>query len=178
MIKLNKHNLAIILILLMTIFIVCKTKQANSRSETLPSQVVTDFKMYESASGKKMYYLYAEKAFVYDEPQVINVVKPYIIFYKENGDVNSTLSAVSGRVNTKSSDLFAKDSVIVKTADSTVLQTDSLIWENTQEIITTDAWIKIDSKQGLIEGQGLVSDAGLKKIEIKSSVTGKSHYEF
>jgi LPS export ABC transporter protein LptC len=125
-----------------------------------------------------MYYLYAEKAFVYDEPQKINVVKPFIIFYKENGDVNSTLKAISGWVNSKTSDLFAKDSVLVQTSDSTILRTDSLVWDNDHKVITTDAWVRIESKQGLIQGQGLISDAGLKKIEIKSSVTGKSHYEF
>ncbi len=162
----------------LTFTTVCKTKQPVTNSEPLPSQIVTDFKMYESASGKRMYYLYAEKAFVFEEPQKINVIKPYVIFYKENGAVNSTLKSISGWVNSKTSDLFAKDSVIVQTSDSTILRTDSLVWDNDDQIITTDAWVKIDSKQGLIEGQGLTSDAGLKKIEIKSSVTGKSHYEF
>jgi LPS export ABC transporter protein LptC len=122
--------------------------------------------------------LFAEKAYVYDDPQKITVSKPFIIFYDENGLISSTLNAQRGRVNNQTSDLFAQDSVLVQTSDSTILQTDSLVWNNQSQIIQTDAWVKIQTKQGLIEGQGLISDAALKKIEIKSSVTGKSTYEF
>lgn len=159
-------------------FLSCPPNKNPSNAESLPSQIVTDFTLFESASGMKLYRLTAEKAFIYDETEKISVNKPFIIFYNEDGSVSSTLTALSGRVNSRSSDLFAQDSVVVITSDSTILHTDSLVWKNFEQLITTDAWVKIESRQGLIEGQGLISDAALKKIEIKSSVTGKSHYEF
>jgi len=169
------------LLLLGGLFLIILNCPSNNKpvpSETLPSQIVTDFQLYESTSGKKLYRLYAEKAYVYDEPQKITVTKPYIVFYNEDGSVSSTLNALRGQVNNKTSDLLAQDSVLVQTSDSTILKTDSLVWNNQSQIILTDAWVNIQTKQGLIEGQGLISDAAMKKIEIKSSVTGKTHYEF
>lgn len=175
--KIEKFDLYLIELILLCI-VSCPSNNRPAPSETLPSQIVTDFRLYESTSGKKLYRLYAEKAYVYDEPQKITVSKPFIIFYDENGIITSTLNAQRGMVNSQTSDLFAQDSVLVQTSDSTILRTDSLVWNNKSQIILTDAWVKIQTKQGLIEGQGLISDAALKKIEIKSSVTGKSHYEF
>jgi LPS export ABC transporter protein LptC len=173
-----KRLMRMLLLSAIVLFISCPSNNKPANSETLPSQIITDFKLFESTSGLKLYSLTAEKAFVYTDAQVITVINPHVIFYNDDGTVSSVLLSLKGRVNTKTSDLFAQESVVVRTSDSTILYTDSLIWNNSSEKITTDAWIKIDSKQGLIEGQGLVSDASLKKIEIISSVTGKSKYEF
>lgn len=173
-----KKYLFVLICLILFVLVNCTSNNKPSTSEILPSQIVTDFLLYESISGKRLYRLYAQKAYVYDSNQKIEVIKPFIIFYNEDGSVYSTLNAVRGKVNMQTSDLYAYDSVLVQTADSTILNTDSLAWNNQKQIIITDAQIKIQSKQGLIEGRGLESDAGLKKIEIKSSVTGKSHYEF
>jgi LPS export ABC transporter protein LptC len=175
--KIGKTGLFLMVFSLVSI-LSCPQNNKPVQSEALPSQIVTDFQLYESASGKKLYRLFAEKAYVFDETQKINVTKPYIVFYNENGSISSTLNAIRGQVDSKTSDLFAKDSVLVQTSDSTILKTDSLVWNNKTQTIITDAWVKIQTRQGLIEGQGLVSDAAMKKIEIKSSVTGKSHYEF
>jgi len=164
--------------MLILLLCACPDNKKPAQSETLPSQIITDFKLFESTSGLKLYRVNAAKAYVYSDAQKIDVDNPYIIFYNEDGTVSSTLNSLRGSVNTKNSNLFLKDSVLVQTQDSTILHTDSLIWNNQEQIITTDAWVIIESKQGKITGQGLISDAGLKKIEIKSSVTGKSHYEF
>ncbi|MEO0092264.1 MAG: LPS export ABC transporter periplasmic protein LptC [candidate division WOR-3 bacterium] len=161
----------------------CKSKSKNSQTEQLPSQIVTNFTLFESASGQRLYRLFATKAYVYEEgnnseAQKIVVNQPHILFYDEDGSVYSTLDAKKGVVYTQSSDLVAQDIVVVQTSDGTILQTDSLVWNNRERIITTDAWVKIENRQGVIEGRGLISDAALKRIEIKSSVTGKSTYEF
>jgi len=175
----QKVNLFIIGVMSISLLCIsCPSNNKKSSTEQLPSQVITNFTLFESATGLKLYRLNAEKAFIYEDVEKITVNKLYIIFYNEHGQVSSTLNALRGRVNTQTSDLFAQDSVIVQTSDSTILHTDSLIWNNRNRTITTDAWVKIESRQGLIEGQGLISDAELKRIEIKSSVTGKSKYEF
>lgn len=177
--KIISTNLAKIIFVMFIVFISsCPSDNKPASQETLPLQIITDFKMYESTSGLRLYLVNAQKAYIFNDAQKITVDRPYIIFYNEDGLVSSTLNACRGYIDTKNSNLFALDSVIVETNDSTILHTDSLIWSNQEQKITTDAWVRIESKQGLIEGQGLISDAGMKKIEIKSSVTGKSHYEF
>ena len=156
----------------------CRDSAPNAISESMPSQVVEGFKLTESISGKKFYQLQADKAFCYESLNKIDVVEPKIIFFDENCKEFSTLTARAGVVFNKTSDLVAQGEVVVRTEDSTYLYTDSLVWLNARQIVTTDAWVKINSQQGNIEGQGLISDAGLKKIEIKSAVKGKSHYKF
>ena len=156
----------------------CRESEPKASSENIPSQIVEGFKLTESVSGKKLYQLQAIKAYLYESLNKIEVTEPKIIFFDEAGKEFSTLVARTGSVNNKSSDLTARNEVIVQTQDSTFLYTDSLVWLNNRQIVTTDAWVKINSKQGNIEGQGLISDAGLKKIEIKSAVKGKSNYQF
>jgi LPS export ABC transporter protein LptC len=163
---------------ILIIFISCRESEPKTGSENIPSQIVEGFRLTESVSGKKLYQLQAVKAYVYESSNKIDVTEPKIIFFDDTGKEFSTLVARSGSVNNKSSDLIARNEVIVQTQDSTYLYTDSLVWLNSRQIVTTDAWVRINSKQGNIEGQGLISDAGLKKIEIKSAVKGKSNYQF
>jgi LPS export ABC transporter protein LptC len=156
----------------------CRQPEPKTTSETVPSQIVEGFKLTESVSGKKFYQLQADKAYCYETLNKIEVIEPKIIFFDETGKEFSTLNARFGSINNKTSDLIARSDVIVRTEDSTYLNTDSLVWLNNKQIVTTDAWVKIRSRQGNVEGQGLISDAGLKKIEIKSAIKGKSNYQF
>ena len=73
---------------------------------------------------------------------------------------------------------LARGNVLVETVDSTKLQTDSLTWNNREQLVRTDAHVQIQTPKGKVEGIGLVSDAGLEKIEILSEVTGQSEYRF
>lgn len=159
-------------------FLNCQKPTPKTNSEILPSQIVEEFKLTESQGGKKIYQLTAKKAYQYEALNKIEVLEPKIVFFNETGEESSILVARLGRVFTKTSDLVAQKEVVVKTADSTYLYTDSLVWLNLNQLVTTDCWIKIKSPEGIIEGQGLIADAGLKKIEVKSAIKGKSNYRF
>ncbi len=91
----------------------CKSKSKNSQTEQLPSQIVTNFTLFESASGQRLYRVFATRAYVYEEgnnseAQKIVVNQPHILFYDEDGSVYSTLDAKKGVVYTQSSDLVAQ----------------------------------------------------------------------
>lgn len=160
------------------LFSTCQKPEPKANLESIPAQIVEGFKLTESISGKKLYELQAVQACLYESLNKIEVSEPKIIFFDNEGKQFSILFARAGSVNNKTSDLVARNEVIVRTQDSTYLYTDSLVWLNNRQIVTTDAWVKIKSPQGDIEGQGLIADAGLTKIEIKSAVKGKSNYQF
>jgi len=101
-----------------------------------------------------------------------------VLFYSEAGGINSTLVADGGSIYSQSEDLVARGHVVVRTADSTVLVTDSLAWSNQRRLVRTDANLVIETPKGRVEGKGLVSDAALTKIDILSPVRGTSDYEF
>lgn len=153
-----------------------KGKESNS-TPALPSEIVEDFKLNETEQGKKVYSLKAEKAYLYKSLHRIDVVEPRITFFDEKGGVFSTLSSQKGRIDTRTYNLLAKGDVVVRTRDSTILYTDSLIWDQRKRIITTQAWVRVKSPTSTLEGEGLVSDASLQRIEI-THIKGESPYRF
>ena len=156
----------------------CREKSTVGPPQTLPSQTVEDLVLHESSSGKRLYTLEAEKAYVYDADQRIEVTSPHVAFYDEAGKVHSRLVADAGTIYSKTEDLVARGHVEVRTEDSTMLATDSLSWANSRRVVRTDAPVEISTPRGRVNGRGLVSDAGLTKIEILSEVTGRSDYDF
>lgn len=156
----------------------CHNEKVATVSGNLPDQVVVEFRLDESTSGQRLYTLVADEAVVFDAEGRIDVRQPRITFYNERGDVHSILSARAGAIFTKTEDLVAWGEVVVRTADSTVLITDSLAWSNRHRVVRTDAPVVIETTRGRVMGQGLIADAGLTKIEFLSEVRGSSSYEW
>jgi LPS export ABC transporter protein LptC len=156
----------------------CKDKPVCGPNPVLPNQETDVFTLHESSSGKRQYTLEAQKAYVYDPAQRVDVTGLRVLFYDEVGGVSSTLVADEGSIYSQNEDLVARGNVIVRTSDSTVLTTDSLAWSNQRRLVRTDADLVIETPKGRIEGKGLVSDAGLTKIDILSPVQGTSDYDF
>ena len=150
----------------------------KARSVVLPSQVIEGFKLTETVDGKLVYALEAETARVFEDSNRIEVVKPEVHFFNQQQELFSTLFSQTGTVNMKTSDLVARGDVRVSTRDSMFLETDSLVWRNKEQLVTTDAPVNMRSPKGNVSGVGLVSDAGLKRIEIKNQVSGTTKYEF
>jgi LPS export ABC transporter protein LptC len=156
----------------------CNDKPVCGPNAVLPSQEIDGFTLHESSSGKRLYTLEAQKAYVYDPAQRVDVTGLRVLFYDDVGGINSTLVADEGSIYSKNEDLVARGHVIVRTSDSTMLATDSLSWSNLGRLVRTDADLVIETPKGRIEGKGLVSDAGLNKIDILSPVHGTSDYDF
>lgn len=156
----------------------CADEQVEVGAAELPSQIVEGFVLHESSSGERLYTLEAETAYVYDTEQRVDVFVPRVTFYDETGEVHARLRADRGAIHSATDDLVAKGAVLVETVDSTSLRTDSLSWNNRERLVRTDAHVEIETPKGRVEGYGLVSDAGLERIQILSEVTGQSEYRF
>ncbi|MEO0004566.1 MAG: LPS export ABC transporter periplasmic protein LptC [candidate division WOR-3 bacterium] len=156
----------------------CRQERVAFSPDVLPSQVILDLTLDESMSGRRLWTLYASRAVVWEKDNRIDVDTIKIVFYDENGAPYSQLNADCGRVFTRTEDLVARGNVRVTTSDSTTLLTDSLAWDNSRRIVHTDADITIRTLKGTIWGKGLVSDASLERIEIKSEVRGSADYDF
>jgi LPS export ABC transporter protein LptC len=135
-----------------------------------PNQVIEDFRLTETNEGRTFFDLQAERAFVYEDSHRIEVVRPRVRFYDSDRRLTSILTADAGRVDTRSSNLTARGAVRVVTRDSTSLHTDSLVWVNAQRQVMTDADVRMEGPTGTIAGRGLVSDAELKRIDIRQTI--------
>ncbi len=175
----RKTKLGLALFLCLSLFLsACKEAIPEKSLQNLPDQVVKDFTLHESMTGRPLYTLMASEASVFESEGRIDVQNPRVVFYEENGATTAVLTAATGVMWTKTQNLIARDNVRVETADSTVLLTDSLMWNNARQQVYTDAPVTIISVKGKVSGQGLIADAGLKKIEILSEIRGNSDYEF
>lgn len=165
-------------LLLGQVLVGCGEKPVAVEERNLPSQIVDSLVLHESRSGNRLYTLEADSAYVYDDEQRAELVRPRVTFYDANGQVDSRLAADAGTVYSQSEDLVARGNVVVVTAESTRLATDSLCWSNSRQVVTTEAAVEIRTPKGVVRGQGLRSDAGLGRIEILSEVRGESDYRF
>lgn len=177
--KLIRHSLLVIgYSVLVFLAAGCRNGNPRSDSASLPSQVVEGFVLHESSRGERLYTLEAETAYVYEAEERVEVVLPRTSFYDSQAQVHAVLVADRGMIYSKTNDLIAHGHVNVVTADSTKLWTDSLCWNNGARLVKTDAPVEIETPKGRVRGIGLVSDAGLSKIEIQSEVEGTSEYDF
>jgi len=156
----------------------CNHQPVCGPNPVLPNQMVEAFTLHESSSGRRLYTLEAQRAFVYDAAQRVDVSGIRVLFYDDVGGISSTLVSDEGSIYSKHEDLVARGQVVVRTSDSTKLITDSLAWSNQRRLIRTDADLVIETPKGRIEGKGLVSDPGLTRIDILSPVRGTSDYDF
>jgi len=158
-------------------FIFCEQRKKVLETTELPSQVVDNFSMWETLSGKKRYFVKGEKAYYYEKKNKIYLKGVDITFYDEKERISSTVISDSGVIDIRYGDLLAVGNVVVKTHDTTFLYTDSIVWLNKKREIVTDAFVKIVSKAGILQGKGLIADADLEKIEIKGEVRGTTKVE-
>ncbi len=166
------------LILVFFIFMVfCNEEKKEMKLKELPTQIVDEFSMWESVSGKKRYFIKGKKAYYYEKTSKIHLKGVDIVFYNDREKMSSHVIADSGVIDTRKGDLLAIGNVLVITPDSTFLYTDSIVWINRKKEIITDAYVRIVSKTGMLQGKGLTADANLIKIEIKTEISGTTQVD-
>lgn len=132
----------------------------------IPSQESWNSKILISDDGMLKAIIYSDHIEVYDERKETLLDGVKINFFDENEKQSSQLTSKRGRVDDKTQDMFAIDSVVAKNDSGTVLRTDELKWENKSRKIMTDKFVTITTNDERIEGYGFISDQGLKNYTI------------
>ena len=135
--------------------------------EELPAQESWDATVFFTDSGKTKAVLEAGHLRVFAEGKetlLDNGVK--VDFYDEYEKKTTTLTSKNGRVDDATQNLFAKDSVVVVSEDSTVITTEELMWRNEDRKIISDKFVTIVSPKEKIQGYGFESDQSLKNYVI------------
>ncbi|MBU1101441.1 MAG: LPS export ABC transporter periplasmic protein LptC [Bacteroidetes bacterium] len=102
----------------------------------------------------------------YDSEKTTYLQGVKIDFYDEEGNPSTKLTSLKGRVDDITKNMFAIDSVVVKSDSGIVLETNQLTWQNKIRRITTDEFVTITSPDERIEGYGFESDQSLKNYKI------------
>lgn len=142
--------------------------------DTLPSQVIDDFKLSETQLGRRVWVLTAEEANNYNQRQEVELFRLRIEFYNSTGDsVNAVMTAKKGRINTASRDMEAKDSVVITSRDSLIMITDSIRWDNQDRRLRTESRVRLTRGNDWLSGEGMEASPDLKEIELKRNVRGQ-----
>jgi LPS export ABC transporter protein LptC len=158
---------AIVFLLAITVFGCTRTKSENKPIEPNALETAEGFTLTQTVEGKKSWVLKAKLAKSFKDRDVVDIYGAHVEFIDTNGKLFSTLVSDSGIYFLESGDIKALGNVVVTSADSTVLETDSLKWISSEKKIRTEGSVTIDKGSTVITGEGLVSDPGLDDIKIE-----------
>lgn len=134
--------------------------------EELPSQESWNSVITFSDSGKIKAIMNAGHLRVFDEAKETLLDENIKIdFYDENEMKTTTLTSIRGRVDDRTNNLWAIDSVVA-VSDSVTLITDELMWRNEDKKIVSDRFVRIITPKEKIEGYGFESDQSLRNYVI------------
>jgi LPS export ABC transporter protein LptC len=162
----------LLIISTLILFQYCSTKRVkpsvelNLRIEDLPSQESWNSVITFTDSGKTKAILWAGHLKKYNEKRETLLDQNIKVdFYDQIEVQTTTLTSKNGRVDESTNNLFAKDSVVVK-SDSVTIKTEEMMWRNKDRKIVSDKFVKVISPKEIIEGYGFESDQSLKNYII------------
>jgi LPS export ABC transporter protein LptC len=108
-----------------------------------------------------------------------NREKPYmefsdgikILFYNNDKQVESTLTAKYATAYENSHSMTARDSVVVINNKGEILNTDELIWDEDRKQIYSNSFVKITTTDEIIYGNGMTANENFTDYVIKH-ITG------
>ena len=140
----------------------------------IPSNESWNSKMTFSDGGKIKAILYSNHIKMFDEQKFTLLEGVKINFYNKEQKNTSWLSSIRGKVNDRTKDMYAIDSVVALNDSGTVLKTSELMWRNRDQKIITDKFVTITSPKEIIQGFGLESDQYLENYKIFNVTYSKS----
>lgn len=89
-----------------------------------------------------------------------------LFVFNEAGTIESTLTAKYGKMGDNSTEMIAKDSVVVINKKGETLNTEHLIWDKENSKIKTEGFVKIQTEDEIIYGDGFESNDDFTEYEI------------
>lgn len=95
-----------------------------------------------------------------------------VFVYDEDGDLETTIQSKRARHTTPKKDghevwLVCGDVRVENIEKREVMESDTLYWDRTRELIWTDCYVKIYSPDGFMQGYGMESDQRARNTLIK-----------
>jgi len=135
--------------------------------EELPTQESWNSTIFFTDSGKTRGILYSGHLQVFtNRKETILEDGVKVEFFNSFEIKTTTLTSKRGRVDEKSNDLYAIDSVVAVNDSGIVVRTEELKWRDLDKKIVSDKFVTIDSPDEHIEGYGFESDQHLRNYVI------------
>jgi LPS export ABC transporter protein LptC len=135
-----------------------------------PDEVFTDFMTQESDSGMIKWRLTAPKASKFTAKNLVLLETPTILFFDDEGALQTTLTSKNGELYQDSRDMLAYGDVVVVSEKGDVLEADSLYWKDAEDKIVSHSFVKLRRGNDILTGIGLECDHNLSAVNIKKNV--------
>ena len=144
--------------------------KAFSSPETLPILEAYNFETIYTDSGTVRYILKTPKLLRFENEGKEFLEFPegmQLIQYDANKKITSSLKSDYAKQFLREQRWEAKNNVIATNAQGDTLKTEHLIWEEKEEKIYTDDFVKIIRPDQIITGVGFTSDQNIQNWKIK-----------
>lgn len=138
-------------------------------ADTTPVEIAKEVQFFYSENGKIKVYMETPLLYRYegDKPRMVLPQGLYVIFYDSLDQPSSSLTADYGVRFTAEKMMEVKYNVIVHSSDSKTLYTEHLIWKEAEQMIMSEAFVKITSPDKILFGEGFESDERFENYQIK-----------
>lgn len=151
-----------------------QTAVENGAQDILPDQEAWNTTIYLSRHGRQEATIKAGHRLYYSATNVTVMDGGlYVEFYEEDGSLASTLEAERGDIDGLTHDLRVRGGVIVHSTERGTLETDSLTWVNAENLIETEAAVRLTQETNVITGDGFEADPGMRQYIIRRDIKGQ-----
>jgi len=143
------------------------TVNVKFTSEEIPDQESWNSTIFFTDSGRTRAILNAGHLKVFSKNRETLLDSNIRIDFYNNEEIHTTtLTAKRGRVDEKTNNLYAIDSVVAVNDSGIVISSDEMMWRNKDRKIVSDKYVTIVSPNEIIEGYGFESDQNLRNYII------------
>ena len=167
---------------LLTVIVICsaacrpvdQTAVENGTQDVLPDQEAWNTTIYLSRHGRQEATIRAGHRLYYSATNVtVMDGGVYVEFYEEDGSLSSTLEAERGDIDGLTHDLRVRGGVTVRSTERGTHETDSLTWVNAENLIETEAAVRLTRETDVLTGDGFEADPGMRRWIIRRDIKGR-----
>lgn len=158
----------------------CKSKLSQAEEidlENTPLQTIDSVYLIQTRNGNVVMRVVTGKMEKYETDSLVYELYPeglYVYAYKEDGVLESTIVAdaarhESSKIDNKKEEVWmATGNVVIQNIEQRqTMETDTLYWDRQNQEIYTDAYVRMFSPDGFIQGYGMRSDERARNADIE-----------
>ncbi len=171
--------LALVLAVVLLAVIVMRYRaesQLKSLVNALPKGIdvsLQDIDYTHIEGGRARWRLVAKQVERQSESRILGLAGPQLSFYDEQGGEKGSLKAGKGELSEDYQRVLLRNDVVLMNPAGYSLYTDSLDYDHTTQMVTTEAHVLMVSDDVHLEGTGLAFDVKREHLQLKSDVKGR-----
>jgi LPS export ABC transporter protein LptC len=155
-----------------------KPAMSGMTHDQLPTQESWNSSVTFSDSGRVRAILHAGHIRMFEDAEETLLDSNLVVdFFDRSGKQSSVLTARRGRVDDRTRDLQAYDSVVFRAENGTIVETEYIFWDNARRKVSGDRFVTITSPTERLQGYGFEADQDLRNYTVYGTVSGQAEIE-